>query len=109
MEHLFSKKEIYNKTNRKINFHVSLEGIILSYYKRNQCTVKESTDGQVKFCFENANRNLKTKFYNNRNVKFDTFQLFLAALDKKLGNLENDKCHDETEGKFDHELKNKTA
>lgn len=54
--------------------------------------MKENTDdGQVKFCFADANRNLKIKFYDKRNVKLDILQSFLAVLDRKPRNPENDK------------------
>ena len=48
-------------------------------------------DGQVKFCFAETNGNLEIKFYGNRNMTFNTFELFLAVLDRKLRNSENDK------------------
>ena len=72
--------------------------------------MKENTDnGHVKFRFAGANRNLKIKFHDKRNVKIDPFQSFVASLHKKLWNPENYKYHDETEEKFDHELENETA
>ena len=48
-------------------------------------------DGQVKFCFAETNGNLEIKFYGNRNMTFNIFELFLAVLDRKLRNSENDK------------------
>ena len=60
--------------------------------------MKESTgDGQVKFCFADANGNLKIKFKTSKNLKLYTFQSFLAALERKIENLEDDEYHDETE------------
>ena len=42
--------------------------------------------GKRKFYFADPNGNLKIKFSDNKNVSYDSFQSFLAALDNKLDN-----------------------
>ena len=47
--------------------------------------MRENTDdGQVKFWFPDANEILSIKFYGKRNIKFDTIQPFLAAMERNL-------------------------
>ena len=36
--------------------------------------VSKNTNGKVKFCFADSNRNLKIKFSNNKYVNYDLFQ-----------------------------------
>ena len=107
-EHLFTKKKgIYNNTNRKINFHVSLTKYRSDLLPQADLYMKENRDdGQVKFYLADANRNLKIKFSYKRNVKFDTFQSFWT------GNLETWNMINTmigTERKFNHEHENETA
>ena len=80
-EHLFTKnKGIYNNTNRKINFHVSLTRYRSDLLPQANLYLKENRDdGQVKFYLADANRNLKIKLSYNRNVKFDTVWSFLTG------------------------------
>ena len=40
-----------------------------------------NANGKIKFCFGDSYGNLKIK-----NISYDSFQSFLGALDKKLGN-----------------------
>lgn len=85
-EHLFLKrKEIYNNTNRRINFHVNLTKYWSKLLQEANLYVRENTDdGQVKFWFPDANEILSIKFYGKRNIKFDTIQPSLAAMERNL-------------------------
>ena len=53
--------------------------------------VSKRANGKVNFCFADRHGNLKIKFSDNKNASDDSFQSFLVALDKKLGNRETEK------------------
>ena len=90
-EYLFArKKDILNITNKKINFHVSLTKYRSDLLHETNTYVSKNASGEVKFCFADSHRNLKIKFSDNKNVGYDSFQSFLEALVKELGNRETE-------------------
>ena len=58
--------------------------------------VSKNANRKAKFRFADSHGNLKIKFSGNKNVSYDTLQLFLEALDKKLHSRE-------IEQQFNHE------
>ena len=90
-EYLFArKKDILNITNKKINFHVSLTKYRLDLLHETNTYVSKNASGEVKFCFADSHGNLKIKFSDTKNVGYDSFQSFLEALVKELGNRETE-------------------
>ena len=84
---LFQRISTQNKNIR--NFYVSFTKYIDQIFLRKTNNyVSKNANRKVKFCFADSHGNLKIKFSDNKNVSYDTLQLFLEALDKKLHNKE---------------------
>ena len=72
-----------------LNFHVSFtKNIHQIFLRKTNNYVSKNANRKVKFCFGDSHGNLKIKFSDNKNVSYDTLQLFLEELDKKLHNKE---------------------
>ena len=84
---------------KKINFHVSLTKYRSDLLHETNTYIPKNANGEKNFCFADSHGHLKIKFSDNKNVGYDSFQSFLEALDKKLGNREQQFNHDrEREG-----------
>ena len=96
-EYLFGrKKDILNISDKKADFRVSLRKYRSGLLHETNTYVSKNNNAEVKFCFSNSHGNSKIKFSDNKNTGYDSFQLFLEALDKKLGNRK-------TEQQFNHD------
>ena len=89
-EKLFSKKnELYNNSNKKIKFHVSLTELKLDLLEKAQNHIRNLQG--IKFCFADPNGNLKVKFNDNKNMNFDSLESLGNLIERKLciGELSN--------------------
>ena len=89
-EKLFSEKnELYNNSNKKIKFHVSLTKHRLDLLEKAQNHI-QNLQG-IKFCFADPSGNLKVKFNNNKKMNFDYIESLGNIIERKLviGELSN--------------------
>ena len=82
-EYLFVEKNVHhNTTNKKFISNKYRSGLL----NETKLMYQRTLMGKRKFYFADPNGNLKIKFSDNKNVSYDSFQSFLAALDNKLDN-----------------------
>ena len=89
-EKLFSEKnELYNNSNKKIKFHVSLTKHRLDLLEKAQNYIRNLKG--IKFCFADPNGNLKVRFNDNKNMNFDSLESLGNIIERKLdiGELSN--------------------
>ena len=83
-EKLFSKEnELYNNSNKKIKFHVSLTKLRSDLLEKAQNHIRNLQG--IKFWFADPNGNLKVKFNDNKNMNFDSLESLGNVIERKLG------------------------
>ena len=74
---------IYNNSNKKIKFHVSLTKHRSDLPEKAQNHIRNLQG--IRFCFTDPNGNLKVKFYDNKNINFDSLESLGNVIERKLG------------------------